>query len=329
MASSRTPLDWFTYQVGMAAFRAFAEGKPTWILNYSWDGDQKVDASQSMQNLAMSQLMVGANFWDAAGHSMSGSNHLPTRRRIFRWIEQHQDVFYQPRRPVDPVGVYFSPSTRNYFAEEFISSFRGVVILLMQRHLEYQIVTPRTLRNFAGTTLVLPNVRVLDEDEKAALRAHVDAGKTLVINGTDATGLSSPKVVRFPNDSGRAYMHALERDFQSTSPELQSEFLRSLKRQPGIDIKASPFVATHIAEVNGELCTFLANFHGLQAHSNPVQIAEAGARIMVSGKTNSMRFLPFLGEPRELKGTQANGKLLFALPPIEKGAVACVKLDAQ
>src|SRR5579864_5231037 len=29
MASSRTPLDWLKYQVGMRAFRAFAQGKPT------------------------------------------------------------------------------------------------------------------------------------------------------------------------------------------------------------------------------------------------------------------------------------------------------------
>ncbi len=27
MASSRTPLDWFSYQVGMHSFRAFAQGK--------------------------------------------------------------------------------------------------------------------------------------------------------------------------------------------------------------------------------------------------------------------------------------------------------------
>jgi hypothetical protein len=31
MASSRTPLDWFRYQVGMHSFRAFAQGKATWI----------------------------------------------------------------------------------------------------------------------------------------------------------------------------------------------------------------------------------------------------------------------------------------------------------
>ncbi len=83
MASSRTPLDWFAYQVGMHSFRAFAQGKATWILNYSWDGDQKVDKRESMKNLAMSQIMAGANFWDAPGHSMAGSNDLATRKKIF------------------------------------------------------------------------------------------------------------------------------------------------------------------------------------------------------------------------------------------------------
>ena len=33
MASARAPLDWFAYQVGMHSFRAFAQGKATWILD--------------------------------------------------------------------------------------------------------------------------------------------------------------------------------------------------------------------------------------------------------------------------------------------------------
>jgi hypothetical protein len=46
MASSRTQLDWLLYQAGMLSFRAFAEGKATWILNYSWDGDKNVDPKE-------------------------------------------------------------------------------------------------------------------------------------------------------------------------------------------------------------------------------------------------------------------------------------------
>src|SRR5579883_2539959 len=37
MAGSRAPLDWLLYQAGMLSFRAFAAGKATWLLNYSWD----------------------------------------------------------------------------------------------------------------------------------------------------------------------------------------------------------------------------------------------------------------------------------------------------
>ena len=73
MATSRTPLDWFRYQVGMRSFRAFAQGKATWILNYSWDGDEHIAPPEPMMNLAMSVVMAGANFWDAATHVMSGS----------------------------------------------------------------------------------------------------------------------------------------------------------------------------------------------------------------------------------------------------------------
>jgi len=93
MASGRTPLDWFRYQVGMHSFRAFAQGKATWILNYSWDGDKVVDKREAMMNLAMSQIMAGANFWDAPGHSMAGSNDLPTRKKIFDWIGEHEKTF--------------------------------------------------------------------------------------------------------------------------------------------------------------------------------------------------------------------------------------------
>ena len=166
MASERNPLDWFRYQVGMHSFRAFAQGKATWILNYSWDGDKKVDKREAMMNLAMSQIMDGANFWDAPGHSMAGSNDLPTRKKIFTWIAAHEKTFYLPRSPIDPIGVYFSPKTRDFFAKEFIDSYRAVLILLMQKHLEFQIVTPRTLAEFRGKTLVLPDVRILDDSEK-------------------------------------------------------------------------------------------------------------------------------------------------------------------
>jgi hypothetical protein len=323
MASSRTPFDWFAYQVGMHSFRAFAQGKATWILNYSWDGDKKVDRREAMMNLAMSQVMAGANFWDAPGHSMAGSNDLPTRKKIFSWIAAHEKTFYLPRSPIDPIGVYFSPLTRDYYAKDFIRSYRGILILLMQKHLEFQVVTPRTLATFQGPTLILPDVRVLNESERTWLRDYVAAGKNLVITGADVTQLdTAPSVVRFPDCPGKSYTATLGTDFEHATPDSQEVFLKSLKTEPTISVAASPQVATYIAQVAGKPHVFLANFAGLRGGVNPVQTPQTGVRVTIAGASKGKAFfLPFLGEVQELKAVQADGGMTFTLPEISKGAV--------
>jgi hypothetical protein len=327
MASGRKPLDWFRYQVGMHSFRAFAQGKATWILNYSWDGDKKVDIPESMMNLAMSQLMAGANFWDAPGHSMAGSNDLPTRTKIFAWIKAHEKTFYLPRSPIDPIGVYFSPETRNFGAEEFIASYRGILILLMQKHLEFQIVTPRTLAEFGGQTLVLPDVRVLGEDEKRALQAFAAQGKRLVITGTDATGTGErSNVVRFPACPGKAYNAVMEKDFDGASPASQQTFFESLKGSSAVKIKAGDHVATSIARTSdGHVNVFFANFTGLRGGSNPVQTPQSGVAVTMKSESGKGFLLPFLGEAQEVKGTRSGDTVTFDLPLIDKGAVFWVE----
>jgi hypothetical protein len=183
MAASRAPLDWFHYLTGMFTFRAFAEGKASWMLNYSWDGDKNVAPEEAMENLFLAQLTAGTNTWDAKGHVMSGSNNLATRKAVFQWIQTHQNVFYRPRHILDPVGIYFSPETRNYFGADFVDSYRGMMALLVQNHLEFQIVTPRTLQNFKSRILILPDVKCLSEVEVGILRAFVISGNALVVTG--------------------------------------------------------------------------------------------------------------------------------------------------
>jgi len=324
MASERNPLHWFRYQVGMHSFRAFAEGKPTWILNYSWDGDKNVDKREAMMNLAMSQVMDGANFWDAPGHSMAGSNDLPTRKKIFDWIAAHEKTFYLPRGPVDPIGVYFSPETRNFYAEKFIRSYRGILILLMQKHLEFQVVTPRTLEEFRGRTLVLPDVRVLGDDEKKVLRGIVASGKKLVITGTDVTGIpASANVVKVAEDPGSTYESALEKDFEQASPDSQREFLSTLQESEAVRISAGTQVATSIARTSdGRIHCFFANFAGLKGGVNPVQTPQSGIEVsMRSAGGGHGYFLPFLGEAQEVQGTRRGDAITFALPTVTRGAV--------
>jgi hypothetical protein len=323
MASSRTPLDWFNYQVGMYSFRAFAQGKATWILNYSWDGDKKVDKREAMMNLAASEIMTGSNFWDAPGHSMAGSNDPATRKRIFSWIKAHEDTFYLPRTAIAPIGVYFSPDTRNYYADEFISSYRGILILLMQKHLEFQVVTPRTLGNFRGHTLILPDVRMLSDNEKAWLRKYIDGGNMLAITGEDATQLGAAAgVVRFSKCPGKDYYAALQKSVSESTPDQEHEFLQSLRADAPVRVVASHMIATSIARVNGKTHVFLANFAGLQGGVNLVQTPQTGVRITVSeARKGRGFFLPFLGDVQPLTGTAGDGGIVYKLPAIEKGAV--------
>jgi len=265
MAASRAPLDWFHYLTGMFTFRAFAEGKASWMLNYSWDGEKNVTPEEAMENLFVAQLTAGTNTWDAKGHVMSGSNDLATRKAVFQWIAAHESVFYRPRHILDPIGVYFSPETRNYFGTDFVDSYRGMMALLVQNHLEFQIVTPRTLQTFKSRVLILPDVKCLSEVEVDILRAFVIAGNALVVTGEtgkydeqrrlqaknpihEFLGLdgsvrraSSESPTRFlfePQCPGKAYLKSLSGEFDRLAEEgryqhtnfneLREEFPRKL-----------------------------------------------------------------------------------------------------
>jgi len=241
-AAAKTPLDWWGHLAGIQSFRSFAQGKPTWMLTYSWDGEKGVDLRDAMANMFMAQVMAGANLWDARGHVMSGSNDLPTRTRTFGWIKDHAQTFYAPRNPIAPVGVYFSPRTRNYFAEEFIDSYKGTLALLMQSHIEFQVVTPATLQSFAGPVLILPEVKCLSPEEIESIRSYAAVGRALVATGETGrydergetrganpihqllglkrsdlkvTGTTGTKFIYDPECPGRAYWHLLTEEFDS------------------------------------------------------------------------------------------------------------------
>lgn len=323
LAATRTQLDWFLYQAGMLTFRAFAEGKATWILNYSWDGQKGVAAADAMKNLAASQVMAGANFWDAAGHVMSGSNDPATRTEIFQWIEKHEKVLYRPRTHLQPVGIYFSPKSRDYAASEFLPSYRGMLVLLLQRHREFAVVTPRTLKNFRGRILALPNVAVLDEEEKQELAAFVKNGGKLVVTGKNATGMrGEPQVLEFSSCPAKSYLEGLDKDLADGASRLPFALLDALDVNADVRIAASPYVAANVAAVDGKTTIFFANFAGLLPDKVAVPVAAQDVEVSVpAGKSDTATFLPFLGEEKTVKGRLSEGRMIFVLPAIERGAV--------
>jgi endo-alpha-1,4-polygalactosaminidase (GH114 family) len=327
MASSRSQLDWLLYQVGMLSFRAFAEGKPTWVLNYSWDGDKGVDPREAMKTLAASQVMAGVNFWDAPGHSMAGSNDLATRTAIFQWIATQEKILYAPRLPIRPVGVYFSPASRNFDAPRFLASYRGTLLLLLQNHIEFQIVTPRTLAKFRGPQLILPDVSFLADIERSELKNFLAAHGRLMISGLDSTALpASAQIMHFKESPAVAYLTGLEKGIAEGSKHVPAEFLAALQPNPEFLIEAGPLVAVNIGSVDGKPHAFFVNFAGLVPHRNLVPLPESNARIVVPASCKcGLDFLPFLGKVRRIEGKAKGDRLVFKLPAFDRGSVAWIE----
>jgi hypothetical protein len=324
MASSRSTFDWFLYQVGMLTFRSFSQGKATWILNYSWDGDKGVAPPEAMKTLAASQVAVGANFWDAPGHTMGGSNDPATRARIFEWIQRYQKVFYRPRTPIHPIGIYFSPTSRDFDAAHFLPSYRGVALFLLQTHLEFQIVTPRTLSSFRGTSLVLPDASVMDDEERQQTKAFVSGGGSLVILGRNSTNLEpTPRITHLANDPAANFYAALLRDFAANWRNPPSQLTQLFSPNKDVTVRASPFVSSNIALVDGTPHIFFANFAGLVPHHNLTPTAESTATITISiSPKQVVHFLPFLGDEQTISAKPSPDSQVFSLPPFERGAVA-------
>ena len=182
-SANRSPFDWITYLAGMYTFRAFAGDKASWMLSYSWDDNENVDKVGAMENMVLSHIMAGNNTWDSRGHVMSGSNDLDTRKKLFEWIKNNENTFYKPRKTMNPIGIYFSPKSRNYFPDTVIKSFFGYMHLLLTSHREFEIVTPRTLVDFSGEILILPNINSLSDDEVNQLIKKSENGTKYIITG--------------------------------------------------------------------------------------------------------------------------------------------------
>jgi hypothetical protein len=324
-AAMRSPFDWMMYQIGMRSFRAFAEGKPTWMLNYSWDGAAHVKPADAMKTMMSSELMAGANVWDASGHVMSGSNDVAERRVIFAWLGTHEDIFGAKQEQLGEIGVYFSDATRIRYADEFVSSYRGALLMLLQGHRQFQIVTPRTLEGFRGKTLVLPDVRLLSEQEIASIHRFAGQGGGVVIDGASNGALSDlSHAVRLADDPARVYLADAERDYASARPSEKVRFLEAIgpSDDDAVQVHAGSDVVAQAMQIDGKTYLFFSNFSGIKPGVELAPTIQTNVSVMVPASVGTtMHVLPFLGTETVVNGTSVGGRMSFALPGLERGMV--------
>ncbi len=329
-AASKNPQNWFDRIVGMYTFRAFAEDKASLMLSYSWDKDNKVEPMEPMKNLALSNVMAGTNHWDARGHVMSGSNDIETRKVIYDWIDANEKTIYNSRTPISPIGIYFSPKTRNYNPDGFIESYQGMMNLMLQGHIEFQVITPRTLKEFKGEALILPDVKYMSDVEIVQLKDLIDNNLELIltgetgkydysvreneqnirerlygtVNGNRKSGAANKKYTYYEQCPGKMYTNYLNSEFNKSAwsgnyrdteffshlQKFKTDLVVNFNLKQNIEIEASPFVSSQTAQVNGKPHVFLANFTGLKSDELVSQTPQEGIKIHFYGFKNGKVF---------------------------------------
>jgi len=331
MAASRSPIDWLRYVAGIISFRAFAGAKPSWMLSYSWNGHERIKPGNAMQNLFVAQAMAGANSWDAAGEVMSGSNDSGTRRGVFDWIEANQDILYGVREPIAPVGVYFSVKTRNYFPDDFYQSYMGILLFLMQRHIEFQIVTERGWSTFSGSQLILPGVREYTGNEMDRFLQYLKKGKKILWTGLDELDEDEipPEMSMADNFTGISdavfidyFEELMDHSGEMTDKEVTGIVDAWIEVSEKVAIEAPPFVVSQVCKISGQTVVFLANFTGLVPDevSDPILQRKITIR-MPAGTAEKADLIPFMQEPQALDLKMENGQLVCVVPWLLRGAI--------
>ena len=355
-SAKREPLDWMEYMIGMYTFRAFAEGKPSWMLSYSWDGQDSILPADAIENLAMSQVMAGTNSWDARRFVMSGSNDYDARTRVYKWLNENEKLIYAPRKTMAPVGVYFSPKTRNYFADDWTPAYLGIMNLLLREHIEFEIVTPRTLSTANCKLLILPDVKCLSDKEYAQFESWLKNGKSIIHTGETGYFNDKREVANHSrmHDLSQTFPHALqvtgnpERTFyqflkenfnqavhKGEYPVYENSELDQLLDLihnnkgyfPAIKIENAEVCVVQIASVDNKPTIFLANFSGLKGsiNANPFPDKDIIVTFKNAKRNAHAVFIPFLGKPLDLNGKWENGSLKVTLPEISRGAIVQLK----
>jgi hypothetical protein len=364
-ASNREPLDWYNYIIGMHTFRAFAEDKASWMLSYSWYDNDDVVPSKAMKNLFASQIFSGTNMWDVEGYVMSSTNDMNTRTEVYKWVSEFEDIFYSKRTPIEPISIYFSDITRNYFSEEFINSYRGIVNLMMHSHLPFQIVTSRTIDKLSPKILILPDVKCISDDEAASLKALAEKGTKFIITGEFARYNENREIfnstlpsenlswlfeyfdqtrtdnyVQLKDCPGKSYNRQMNEELNNyfksnvdlnNMSGVRNNFLSDLAGLtsfiPEIKIEAPLDIIGTTSMDEEYIYIFLTNIRGISTvyDSEIRTIKEIEINYTKTIGSDEVYMLPFLGAKEKIKTQTVDSEISFTIPEIDKGMVIMVK----
>jgi len=363
-ASDRAPADWYNYVIGMQTFRAFAGDKASWMLSYSWYDNEKVIPSDAMKDLFVSELFSGANLWDVKGYVMSSTNDMDTRTEVYKWVSEFEDIFYSKRTPIEPISVYFSDNSRNYFGDDYVDSYRGIMSLLFHSHLPFNVVTSWTVDKSSPKILILPSVKSLSNEEINSIKTLYDNGTKFILTGDcgnynenrelqsenplqklfgfdDNSGkVPGGNFIYIKDDPGKIYTEKINEYLNSyfnnnirddgELSKVRNEFLSDLFQltsySPKINIDApiDLIATTNITDEN--IYVYLTNIRGIceACSSNNKVLKNIKIRYNNSFGSEDVFLLPFLGKKEKIETVKKGDEISFVVPEINRGAVLII-----
>jgi len=247
----------------------------------------------------------------------------------------------------------FEAKSKSYFADDFTPAYQGMMNILLREHIEFEIITPRTLASAKSNILILPDVKCINDAEFAQLQAWVKNGKTLIFTGE--TGLYDghrqlAKNRKRMQELSVAFKNAIcingnpEKNFQqflkenfdtsvhkgkypafenSEVDKLLSHIRNSKTYAPAVEIENADVCVAQIASVDKKPTVFLANFSGLKGkeNANPFPDKDIIVTFHHAKRNASATIIPFMGKPAKLTGKWENGSFKVTLPEITRGAI--------
>ena len=216
------------------------------------------------------------------------------------------------------------------YPKEFLEAYRGTLLILLQNHRQFQIVTDRTLHDFHGSSLVLPGVRIVSDDESKMIGHYAAARGHVVLSGATDSKLSEvANAVRLPDNLAEKYLAQEEKDYNSTDLPDASELLKVIDTANGsnsVRVSGSKNLVVHAAKIDNTPYLFVANFEGIKAGERLTPTSQEKVRIDVPASYGaSMHLLPFLGTETTLRGQPTSTGITFVVPTVERGLIAWFK----
>jgi hypothetical protein len=172
--------------------------------------------------------------------------------------------------------------------------------------------------------LVLPSVKVVNEEEVAGLRRYASQGGKVVVTGAADRQLDALHgAIRFSGSPEIKYLSRAEKDFSLSDPASEPGLLRAIGTDTGVEVTASKNVVVHEARIGDRVFLFFANFDGLQAGVKATPNAQQNIEVSVPLRFGpKLHWLPFMGSEVELQSQTSPEGLRFSLPELHRGAVA-------